>query len=98
MQKRALDQFKTLQKEKSLARSLRRFVTTPLKVQRNVPAIHMGGKYKDLTEGRFRLAKVVTIERKDDVHSISNKWADFTSKIITEMMKQGEDDAWKIQI
>jgi NTE family protein len=55
-------------------------------------------EYKDLLEGRFKLAKVVKIERKDDIYNISNKWADFTSKTIAEMMKQGEDDAWKVQI
>ena len=55
-------------------------------------------EYKDLLEGRFKLAKVVKIERKDDIYNISNKWADFTSKTIDEMMKQGEDDAWKVQI
>jgi NTE family protein len=55
-------------------------------------------EYKDLLDGRFKLAKVVKIERKDDIYNISNKWADFTSKTIAEMMKQGEDDAWKVQI
>jgi NTE family protein len=55
-------------------------------------------EYKDLLEGRFKLTKVVKIERKDDIYNISNKWADFTSKTIHEMMKQGEDDAWKVQI
>jgi predicted acylesterase/phospholipase RssA len=55
-------------------------------------------EYKDLLEGRFKLVKVVKIERKDDVYNVSNKWADFTFKTIAEMMKQGEDDAWKVQI
>lgn len=55
-------------------------------------------EYKDLLEGRFKLAKVVKIERKDDIYNISNKWADFTSKTIDEMINQGEDDAWKVQI
>jgi hypothetical protein len=55
-------------------------------------------EYKDLLEGRFKLAKVVKVERKDDSYNISNKWADFTSKTIDEMIKQGEDDSWKVQI
>jgi hypothetical protein len=55
-------------------------------------------EYKDLLEGRFKLTKVIKIERKYDVYNISNKWADFTSKTISEMMKQGEYDAWKVQI
>ena len=55
-------------------------------------------EYKDLLEGRFKLVKVVKIERKDDVYNVSNKWADFTFKTIAEMMKQGEDDAWRAQI
>lgn len=55
-------------------------------------------EYKDLLEGRFKLVKVVKIERKDDAYNVSNKWADFTFKTIAEMMKQGEDDAWRVQI
>jgi NTE family protein len=55
-------------------------------------------EYKDLLEGRFKLVKVVKIERKDDVYNVSNKWADFTFKTIAEMIKQGEDDAWRAQI
>jgi NTE family protein len=85
-------------KRKELGKKLEEIRNDSTKSSKKRAGDSHGRKYKDLTEGRFRLAKVVTIERKDDVHSISNKWADFTSKTITEMMKQGEDDAWKIQI
>jgi hypothetical protein len=40
-----------------------------------------------------RIAKVVKIERKDDErgYNISNKWADFTSETISEMIHLGEN-------
>jgi hypothetical protein len=44
------------------------------------------------------LVKVLKIERKDDLYIVSNKWADFTFKTIAEMIRQGEDDAWRAQI
>ena len=47
--------------------------------------------YKDLIEGRFDLKRIVTIERKDDIHSVYNKWADYTSETIDKLIKEGED-------
>jgi NTE family protein len=48
-------------------------------------------KYKDLIDGRFDLKRVVTIERKDDLNSISNKWADYTSETINTLISEGEN-------
>ncbi|HEX5187579.1 MAG TPA: patatin-like phospholipase family protein [Nitrososphaeraceae archaeon] len=47
--------------------------------------------YSDLIEGRFELKKIVTIERKDDIHSVYNKWADYTLETIDKLIKEGED-------
>ncbi len=68
-----------------------------LRVLRSVQAIKKR-EYKDLLGGRFELAKVVKIECKDDIYNISNKWADFTYRTIGDIMNQGEDDVWKVQI
>ena len=48
-------------------------------------------KYSDLIKGRFDLKRVVTIERKDDLDSISNKWADYTSETINNLITEGEN-------
>ncbi len=48
-------------------------------------------KYSDLVNGRFDLKRVVTIERKDDVDSISHKWADYTSETIDKLISEGEN-------
>jgi NTE family protein len=48
-------------------------------------------KYGDLIKGRFNLNQVITIERKDDPHSISNKWADYTSETTDMLIHEGED-------
>lgn len=52
--------------------------------------------YEELIKGRFKLTKVVRIERIDDADSISSKFADFTSHTIKELIKQGENDARKV--
>ena len=46
--------------------------------------------YDDLIKGRFDLKRIVTVERKDDIHSIYNKWADYTSETIDKLIKGGE--------
>jgi NTE family protein len=50
-------------------------------------------KYVELVEGPVRIAKVTKIERRDDEngYNISNKWADFTSATISEMIQRGEN-------
>jgi predicted acylesterase/phospholipase RssA len=46
-------------------------------------------KYVDLLKGRFDVNNVVRIERQDDPHTISNKWADFSSGTIKKMIADG---------
>lgn len=50
-------------------------------------------KYIDLLKGRFDINKVVRIERKDDIHTIANKWADFSSGIIASMRNDGYQES-----
>jgi len=37
------------------------------------------------------LKRIVTVKLKDDIHSINNKWADYTSETIDKPIKEGED-------
>src|SRR5919106_6434171 len=46
-------------------------------------------KYVDLLKGRFDVNNVLRIERLDDPHTISNKWADFSSGTIKKMIADG---------
>jgi len=56
------------------------------------------GKYKDLLNGRFKLTKVLRVERKNDAYDISNKVADFTRETITQLVEKGENDALNLFI
>jgi hypothetical protein len=49
--------------------------------------------YKKLVEGKVDLSKITTIERTYDGagSNISMKWADFTSKTISDMIEKGKD-------
>lgn len=46
---------------------------------------------RDLLKGRFDLTKIVTIERKDDLNNISDKWADFSWDTINQLIENGEN-------
>jgi NTE family protein len=50
-------------------------------------------KYVDLLKGKFDVNEVLRVERKDDLHSISNKWADWSSITISNLLEQGKKDA-----
>ena len=50
-------------------------------------------KYKDLLNGRFKLAKVLRVERKNDADEIFGKVADFTQETIKRLIEKGEHDA-----
>ena len=52
-----------------------------------------GDKYKDLLNGRFKLTKVLRVERKNEADDISGKVADFTQETIKQLIKKGEHDA-----
>jgi hypothetical protein len=49
--------------------------------------------YKELLEGRFRLTKVVRIDRKDDGNEVHDKVLDYSYKSIEDLMNVGYQDA-----
>jgi len=50
-------------------------------------------KYKDIIEGRFDIAKVVYIDRKDDGNTIFGKAAEFSAKTINNLKEDGYREA-----
>jgi hypothetical protein len=61
--------------------------------EKNTKSRHRNGDlstYAELINARFKLNKIVTIERIDDHNSISDKWADFTNETIEQMIHDGE--------
>jgi predicted acylesterase/phospholipase RssA len=52
-------------------------------------------KYKDIIEGRFDIAKVIYIDRKDDGYTIFGKAAEFSTKTITKLKEDGYKEALK---
>jgi hypothetical protein len=50
-------------------------------------------KYKDIVEGRFDLADVIYIDRKDDGHTIFGKAAEFSTKTINKLREDGFNEA-----
>jgi NTE family protein len=59
----------------------RRFITE--KIKKNI----------DILKNTFKIVKVVQIQRKDDIDSVSGKLADFTSETINKLMQDGYEDA-----
>ena len=60
-------------------------------------------KYKDLIKGKFKLNRVVRIERSNDIDTSTGKDADYSSKStdftfesIKKLIEQGQEDALKI--
>jgi NTE family protein len=50
-------------------------------------------KYRNLLDKRFDIGKLIRIERSGDEDDISNKWCDFSSGTISNLLKQGVEDA-----
>ena len=53
-------------------------------------------KYRDLVEGRFDIANVVYINRKDDGHTIFGKASEFSTKTIETLRQQGREAAKEV--
>ena len=51
--------------------------------------------FSDLIYKRFDICDVIKIQRKDDIHTISNKIFDFSSTTILNLIEEGERDALK---
>jgi hypothetical protein len=50
-------------------------------------------KYKDIIEGRFDIANVIYIDRKDDGNTIFGKAAEFSTKTINKLREDGRLEA-----
>ncbi len=50
-------------------------------------------RFRELLEGRFRLTKVVRIDRKDDGNEVHDKVFDYSYKTIKDLMDVGYQDA-----
>ena len=50
-------------------------------------------KYKELLRGRFRLTRVVRIDRKDDVNEVGNNIFDYSRTTVEKLMEDGYHDA-----
>lgn len=51
--------------------------------------------FSDLIYKRFDIDEVIKIQRKDDIHTISDKIFDFSSDTILNLIEEGEKDALK---
>ena len=51
------------------------------------------GTYADLIENMVSVDLVVRVERKNDIHTISNKTFDFSSATIQQLIKDGYEEA-----
>ena len=51
--------------------------------------------FSDLIYRRFDIDEVIKIQRKDDIHTISDKIFDFSSDTILNLIEEGEKDALK---
>jgi len=50
-------------------------------------------KYMDLINNSIRIVKIVRIERKDDIHTISGKMSVFTIETVEKLIEEGYHDA-----
>jgi hypothetical protein len=48
--------------------------------------------YREIIEGRFNIAEIVRVERKNDENTISDKTFDFSRGTIDQLLKSGYDD------
>jgi NTE family protein len=64
----------------------------PEKMARSTERTGQRRSYQDLIKGRFKLNKVVRIERKEDDNTISSKWQDFSSGTIKQLIDSGYNE------
>ena len=63
------------------------------KARREVKKMMMVKELRDLIEGRFDIAKVVYVDRKDDGSTIFGKAAEFSESTIKDLFKNGYKEA-----
>ncbi len=69
-------------------------ITNLLNQRTNYHGVSMKPRlYKDIVEGRPDINEVVRLERKNNENTISNKVFDFSSGTVTQLIKEGYEDA-----
>ncbi|MGH9976077.1 MAG: hypothetical protein ACRD8Z_09630 [Nitrososphaeraceae archaeon] len=63
--------------------------------QRTLTRVTNPRYFSDLIYKRFDIDEVIKIQRKDDIHTISDKIFDFSSDTILNLIEEGEKDALK---
>jgi NTE family protein len=63
--------------------------------QRTLTRVTNSRYFSDLIYKRFDIDEVIKIQRKDDIHTISDKIFDFSSDTILNLIEEGEKDALK---
>ena len=63
--------------------------------QRTLTRVTNPRYFSDLIYKRFDIDEVIKIQRKDDIHTISDKIFDFSSNTILNLIEEGEKDALK---
>jgi hypothetical protein len=63
--------------------------------QRTLTRVTNPRYFSDLIYKRFDIEEVIKIQRKDDIHTISDKIFDFSSNTILNLIEEGEKDALK---
>jgi hypothetical protein len=89
----AINEVSDVEKSKELKLRLAKIKETPAISEKREPEKEKPRTYEHMLEGRFRLESVTTIERTDDVNTISYKWEDLTSKSVNSLIVQGIEDA-----
>ena len=85
---RTIDAVSDQNKKQNLDKELKDFPNTTAKSKKRSRDPRT---YADLLDGRFEIKMVKTIERRDDLNDISNKWADFTTESINRLIDEGEN-------
>lgn len=90
----ANDAIKEINDQNKAAYSLKkRFEGILNRQQRTLTRITNPRYFSDLIYKRFDIDEVIKIQRKDDIHTISDKIFDFSSETILNLIEEGEKDA-----
>ena len=79
----------------SQKRSSNEYPGTDNKYEAATDGLQNDRTYKDVIDGRFDVARVVYINRKDDQGTIFGKAADFSKETMILMKEKGYEDAWQ---
>jgi NTE family protein len=92
----ANDAIKEINDQNKTANSLKkRFEGILNRQQRTLTRVTNPRYFSDLIYKRFDIDEVIEIQRKDDIHTISDKIFDFSSETILNLIEEGEKDALK---